>query len=66
MARFVYPKVVMNGCNRCFVGDQWLKYSWLVYSVAEDGVICLPCALFCSILESKDGLSIDHFLVGLK
>ena len=42
------PATHSYGC-KCKFNTDWLnKYPWLVYSRANDGVYCAPCALLCS------------------
>ena len=44
----VLPSTRSYGGNRKFNTDWLTKYSWLVYSPANDAVYCAPCALLCS------------------
>ena len=41
------PTTPSYGC-KCKFSTDWLKkYQWLVYSPADDGAYCAPCALLC-------------------
>ena len=44
----VLPATHSYGCKRNFNTDWLNKYPWLMYSPANDGVYCAPCAPLCS------------------
>ena len=50
----VLPGTLSYGCKRKFNSDWLNKYPWLVYSPANDGVYCAPCALLCSEQNRTD------------
>lgn len=48
-ATYKFPTKVEYGKNRSFQHRYLQSFSWLGYSIQQDGCLCLPCCLFSSV-----------------